>query len=178
MWLKYYFMEKPASPSLEGCLLSKKTRASDLHPEILSSYFEVVHYLFVAYATDNIIDHLIKKLDCYQQASVIFLALWAKRPSTNRLRCGIVYKEKRVKSLFFKVSDGLACNTFAFIESSTRAILTNLPNHINTLIRIVDKNAKTWEWSKNRLPRSAVEPNKLYTRPVMFGDNDDERRTS
>lgn len=65
MWLKYYFMEKPASPSLEGCLLSKKTRASDLHPEILSSYFEVVHYLFVAYATDNIIDHLIKKLDCY-----------------------------------------------------------------------------------------------------------------
>lgn len=85
-----YFMNKPASLSLEAWLASEKIHATRHQDERLSSHVEAVNYRLWTYATDDIVARAIKVLELCQEGPSVSAVLYAKLLYTIAFRCGIV----------------------------------------------------------------------------------------
>lgn len=143
MWLISYFMKKPASSLLKARILPEIDRATSLHDERLLSYFEAVNYLLTTYTTDDPTAHTIKELELYKQVPGISPASYAKRLYTKALRCGIVSKEKVLKSLFVEILVESVCdNMRVYLGQHSHAPLKDLARYVDTLIKIADRNVK------------------------------------
>lgn len=129
-------MKKPASSSLEAHLPSKRRHATGHHHEWLSSYGEVVHYLLATYAPDDIIARVVKESESYKQGSGVSMALQAYRLYTKALRCGLVYRERRVKLLLVKCLDELVYDSMhVYLRQISRIPLIKLAKCADTLVK-------------------------------------------
>lgn len=160
---------------MEALLSLKKVRATALYDERLSSYVKIVNYLLATYAAEDIIAHSVKKLEPYKQVLEISAVLYAKKLTTEKLRCGIVYKAKRVGSLCDEGLGELVCdNTGVYLRQHPRAPLAKLARSANRLIKIAGRNVRASESSIDRMTRTAVNPDKSYTHLVMASDNNNQ----
>lgn len=163
MWLFPHFMKKPASSSLSARLSSRKSKSSGLHDERLSSYVEVVNFMLATYATDDVIARAVKTLENYKQLPGMAPTDFAKRLYTKALRCGMVYEEKRVKSLFVEgLEDAVCDNVRLYWSRNPSEPLTQLARYADTVTKIADSRS-TGSSSANR-PNRDTPPNRTRNR--------------
>lgn len=105
MWLFPFFVQKPANTAMTARLSLVKKSHKRRSEEKLTSYCAVVNHILGEYASDGIIAETVHDIANTRQPSGSTTGdyvhiLWAKA-----LRCGRVYNEARLKSIFVEGVD-------------------------------------------------------------------------
>lgn len=95
-------MRNPTLSSLSVRLSTRKSKPSGLQDEGLSSYAKVINFILAMYAIDDVIVRAVMCLEILKQAPAMAPTDRTDMLYTRAFQCDLVYKERRLKSIFVK----------------------------------------------------------------------------
>ena len=102
VWCFQFYLTGQAHDFLQSRLHGNIVAVDAERREPLETYAEVVNFLLRTYATDEVISEAVGDVPSFRQSSNMTEEVHSNHLWDNALRCGTVFSDRRLKSLFFE----------------------------------------------------------------------------
>ena len=100
VWCFQFYLTGQAHALLQSRLHGNTMAVDAEQRELLETYPEVVNYLLRTYATDEVISEAVGDVTSFRQSSNMTEEVYSNHLWDKALRCGTVFSDRRLKSLF------------------------------------------------------------------------------